>query len=100
MGHHAVILCSCLNFFLSYQQLNGFDKAKEIFLSMKVTIPATPGIIWLSFIVTLKRHKRVFTVPELNCGADLAEFEELRREVVPDEATGIRVRRIGYFSYM
>ncbi len=32
LGHHAlaVILCLCLNFFfLSYQQLNSFDKAKE-----------------------------------------------------------------------
>ncbi len=38
-------------FFLSYQQLNCFDKVKEaykirgsIFLCMKVTIPGTPGI--------------------------------------------------------
>jgi hypothetical protein len=31
LGHHAlaVILCLCLNFFLSYQQLNYFDKVKE-----------------------------------------------------------------------
>jgi hypothetical protein len=31
LGHHAlaVILCLCLNFFLSYQELNSFDKAKE-----------------------------------------------------------------------
>ena len=40
------------------------------------------------------------TVPELNGGADLAELEELRREVVPDEAAGIRVFRIGNFSWM
>jgi hypothetical protein len=52
LRHHvlAVILSSCLNFFLSYQQLNCFDTAKEaykikgsIFLSVKVTISGTPG---------------------------------------------------------
>ncbi len=51
-GHYALagILCLCLNFFLSYQQLNCFDKVKEtqkicgsIFLYMQVMIPDTPG---------------------------------------------------------
>jgi len=46
----------------------------------------------------LRTINAVLRVPELDGGADLLELEELRGEVVANEATGVRVGRVDHLA--